>query len=433
MVGIGAGGWESLGPAERRLLLQAEVVLGGRRHLDLLPPVPNQARNPWPADLRSALPELVADHGARRIVVLASGDPLMFGVGSTLVELFGPEQVRVRPAVSSVALAAARMGWAFGTYEVIRVTTDDVDGIRRHLAPGRRLLILSRDGTTPALVRAALVDAGFGSSQLTVLADLGAPGEGRWDDPDLRRPGGDSPPPPPVQIELPSLNVVCVSCVPDRAAPTWTVAPGLADEVFDHDGQLTKRDVRASAIAHLAPVPGQLLWDVGAGAGSIGIEWCRTHPSCRAIAIERDEARAKRIALNAAKLGVPDLEVVAAEASEALAGLPSPDAIFVGGGATATMIDLCWEVLRPCGRLVVHAVTQQTESIMVAGWRRLGGELKRIAVETMTPIGGYDGWKPARAVVQWSVHKPLHALPGRRASEPGPDASEPAAGDLSAP
>jgi precorrin-6B C5,15-methyltransferase / cobalt-precorrin-6B C5,C15-methyltransferase len=308
------------------------------------------------------------------------------------------------------------MGWPYGSYEVIRITGSDVDAVRRHLAPGRRLVILSRDGSTPGLLREALTEAGFGASRLTVLADLGTSREARWDD------AG--------QLEFPNLNVVCATCVADRPSGTWTVTPGLPDEVFDHDGQLTKRDVRASALARLIPVPGQLLWDVGAGAGSIGIEWCRSHPSCRAIAIEHDEPRAKRIRLNAARLGVTDLQIFAAEAPEALADLPSPDAIFVGGGASAVVIDLCWNALLPGGRLVVHAVTQQTESIMVDGWRRLGGELTRFAVETMTPLGGYDGWKPARAVVQWAVQKPLS--PGRH-PESSPDLTDAADGASAAP
>jgi precorrin-6Y C5,15-methyltransferase (decarboxylating) len=395
VVGIGAGGWESLGPAERTLLLQAEVVLGGRRHLDLLPPRAGQTRHAWPIDLRSVLAGLVAGHEHRRTVVLASGDPLVFGVGSTLIELFGPDQVRVHPAVSSVALAAARMGWSYGTYEVLRITGGELDAVRRHLAPARRLMILSRDGSTPRLVRETLVEAGFARSKITVLADLGTPAEGCWDDPG--------------PIELPNLNVACVTCVADGSSAAATLAPGLADEVFDHDGQLTKRDVRASALARLMPAPGQLLWDIGAGAGSIGIEWCRIHPSCRAIAVERDGARAKRARLNAARLGVPELQVVAAEAPAALAGLGAPDAIFVGGGASVEVIDLCWQALRPGGRLVVHAVTQQTEAIIVEAWGRLGGRLTRIAIETMEPIGGYDGWKPARAVVQWAVLKSLDA------------------------
>jgi precorrin-6Y C5,15-methyltransferase (decarboxylating) len=395
VVGIGAGGWESLGPAERTLLLQAEVVLGGRRHLDLLPAHAGQVRHPWPADLRSALPGLVAGHDRRRTVVLASGDPLVFGVGSTLIELFGADQVRVHPAVSSVALAAARMGWAYGTYEVLRITGDEVDSVRRHLASEQRLMILSRDGSTPVLIREALAEAGFGRSKITVLADLGTPTEARWEDPG--------------PIGLPSLNVACVTCVADRPSSAATLAPGLADDVFDHDGQLTKRDVRASALAHLMPAPGQLLWDVGAGAGSIAIEWCRMHANCRAIAVERDGARAKRAQLNAVGLGVPELRIVVAEAPAALADLPLPDAIFVGGGASEQVIECCWQALRPGGRLVVHAVTQQTEAIMFEAWRRLGGNLTRIAIETMEPIGGYDGWKPARAVVQWSAQKPVDA------------------------
>jgi precorrin-6Y C5,15-methyltransferase (decarboxylating) len=406
VVGIGAGGWESLGTTERTLLLRAEVVLGGHRHLDLLPPQPGQVRQSWPSDLRSALPGLVAGHDHRRIVVLASGDPLVFGVGSTLVELFGPDQVSVHPAVSSVALAAARMGWSYGTYEVLRITGGEVDAVRRHLAPARRLMILSRDGSTPGLVRDALTDAGFARSKITVLADLGTSAEARWDELD--------------QIALPSLNVACVTCLPDRPSAAATLAPGLADEVFDHDGQLTKRDVRASALAHLMPAPGQLLWDVGAGAGSIAIEWCRIHPSCRAIAVERDGARAKRARLNAARLGVPELQVVVAEAPAALAKLPAPDAIFVGGGASVEVIDICWQALHPGGRLVVHAVTQQTEAIIVDAWRRLGGGLTRIAIETMEPIGGYDGWKPARAVAQWSARKPLDATGDRAGTESGP-------------
>jgi precorrin-6B C5,15-methyltransferase / cobalt-precorrin-6B C5,C15-methyltransferase len=406
VVGIGAGGWESLGPAERTLLLQAEVVLGGHRHLDLLPPEAGQERYPWPADLRTALPSLVAGHDHRRTVVLASGDPLVFGVGSILIELFGADQVRVHPAVSSAALAAARMGWPYGSYELLRITGGDVDAVRRHLAPARRLMILSRDGSTPGLVREALADAGFSRSTITVLANLGAPAEARWDDPAL--------------VELPSLNIACVTCLADRLSVAETQAPGLADEAFHHDGQLTKRDVRASALARLMPAPGQLLWDVGAGAGSIGIEWCRIHPSCRAIAVERDGARAKRIRLNAARLGVPELQVVVAEAPAVLAGLPIPDAIFVGGGASVDVMDGCWRALRAGGRLVVHAVTQQTETIVVDAWRRLGGALARIVIETMEPIGGYDGWKPARAVVQWSVRKPLDAV-----GDPAGDGSAP--------
>jgi precorrin-6B C5,15-methyltransferase / cobalt-precorrin-6B C5,C15-methyltransferase len=393
VIGIGAGGWESLAEPERHLVQEAQLVVGGQRLLDLLPQLPGQARVTWPSNLRAALPQLVRDHDDKRVVVVASGDPLLYGVGSTLIELFGVESVRIHPALSSVSLAAARMGWPVGSYDVVRIRTPEADEIRRYLAPGRRLVILSRDGSTPGIVGRLLREAGFGHSTLTVLAEVGSPGEARWDD---------SWP-----TDLPPLHVLCVTCWPDRLSSAWSIAPGLTDDTFDHDGQLTKQDVRASALAHLRPVPGQLLWDVGAGAGSIGIEWARTHPSCRTMAVERDLARAKRIRLNAARLGVGDLEVVEGEAPGVLCGLPAPDAVFVGGGASTEVIDLSWTALAPGGRLVAHAVTLQTETVLVDAWCRLGGQLTRMSVETMQPIGSYDGWRPSRPVVQWAVQKAL--------------------------
>jgi precorrin-6Y C5,15-methyltransferase (decarboxylating) len=393
VIGIGAGGWVSLAEPERYLVQEAQLVLGGQRLLDLLPQFPGQARVTWPSNLRAALPQLVRGHDDNRVVVVASGDPLLYGVGSTLIELLGVESVRIHPALSSVSLAAARMGWPVGSYDVVRIRTPEADEIRRYLAPGRRLVILSRDGSTPGIVGRLLREAGFGHSTLTVLAELGSPGEARWDD---------SWP-----TDLPALHVLCVTCWPDRLSSAWSIAPGLTDDTFDHDGQLTKQDVRASALAHLRPVPGQLLWDVGAGAGSIGIEWARTHPSCRTMAVERDLARAKRIRLNAARLGVADLEVVEGEAPGVLCGLPAPDAVFVGGGASTEVIDFSWTALAPGGRLVAHAVTLQTETVLVDAWRRLGGQLTRMSVETMQPIGSYDGWRPSRPVVQWAVQKAL--------------------------
>ena len=393
VVGIGASGWDSIGQPERHLVEVAELVLGGQRLLDLLPPFAGQTRAFWPSDLREALPQLVAGHENQCVVVVASGDPLCYGVGSTLIEMFGVESVRIHPAVSSVSLAAARMGWAVGSYDAVRIRTREADELRRYLAPGRRLVILSRDRSTPGIVDNLLGESGFGHSAVTVLAHLGSPNEARWD--------GSWP------ADLPGLHILCVTCRPERQSSAWSTAPGLSDDAFDHDGQLTKRDVRGSALAHLMPVPGQLLWDVGAGAGSIGIEWARTDPSCRTVAIERDLARAKRIELNAARLGVPDLQVVKGEAPDVLPGLPTPDAVFLGGGASAEVIELCWAALAPGGRLVAHAVTLQTETVLVGAWRRLGGQLTRISIESIRPIGSYDGWQPARPVVQWAGQRPL--------------------------
>lgn len=392
VVGIGAAGWDALGPAERALVLAADRVLGGARHLGLLPDVPGQQRTAWPRDLRGALPALVAGHETRSVVVLASGDPLLAGVGGTLVDLLGADAVRVHPAVSSVALSAARLGWAAGTYAVVRLRGDDVDLVRRELYDGRRVLVLSRDGGTPAEVAALLVEDGYGASTLTVLGDLGASGESRADVVAAAWSGPG-----------PALNVVGVQCVADAGAAVASLAPGLPDTAYEHDGQLTKRDLRASALAHLQPRPGGLLWDVGAGAGSVAVEWMRSDPTCRAVAVEQHGARAARIRRNAARLGVPGLTTVVGVAPDALADLPAPDAVFLGGGASAAVLDAVWAALRPGGRLVVHAVTQETEMLVAARWREHGGALTRIAVEHLEAIGSFHGWKPARAVVQWGV------------------------------
>lgn len=390
---MGAAGWDSLAPLERELVRAADRVLGGRRLLELLPEFPGQARVRLPADLHTDLPPLVTDHATAAVVVLASGDPLLAGIGTTLIDLLGPESVRIHPAVSSITLARARMGWAAETVEVVRLHGDDLDQLRRVLYPGRRLAILSRDAASPDQVAQLLTDAGFGASTLTVLSDLGAPTEARSSARADTWPGSTL-----------ALTVLCVECLAPVPG-SWSLVPGLPDEAFDHDGQLTKRNLRASALAHLQPRPGELLWDVGAGAGSVAIEWLRAHPSCRAVAVEREADRAKRITTNARALGVPALAVVVGAAPGALAALPTPQAIFVGGGATTETLECCWARLAAGGRLVVHAVTHETELALAAVWQRHGGELTRISVEHLESIGSYHGWKPARAIVQWSVVK----------------------------
>jgi precorrin-6Y C5,15-methyltransferase (decarboxylating) len=392
VVGLSARGWSDL-PERLRVTIQyADVLLGSPRHLDLIPPFPQQQRLPYPSPLREGLPTLISEVSGRRVVALGSGDPLLAGIGSTLVELLGAGAVRIHPAVSSVALARARMGWTEESTQVVRLRGGDLDAVRRYLFPGRRLIILSRDAESPDEVAQLLTDEGYGESVITVLGDLDAETESRRESLARDWIGQAS-----------ALNVICVVCA--GTARGTSLAPGLPDEVFDHDGQLTKRDLRASALARLMPRPGELLWDVGAGAGSIAIEWLRSDPGCRAIAIEHDLDRVKRIRRNAEALGVPDLEVLHAEAPDALTSLPRPDAVFVGGGATRETLERSWSALRPGGRLVVHAVTQETEMIMVDCCKRHGGELVRLSMEHLEPIGRYHGWRPARAVVQWSTVK----------------------------
>jgi precorrin-6Y C5,15-methyltransferase (decarboxylating) len=393
VVGIGADGWAGLAPRSRALVLGAEVVLGGSRQLALVPST-DAVLEPWPSPLLPSLPQLMATYDGKRVVVLASGDPLLSGIATNLVALLGPDRVEVHPAVSSVSLARARMGWSAESTDVVTLVGRDHDSVRRLFGPCRRLVVLSSDRATPWAVAAMLVHDGYGDSTISVLSDLGSPSEARTDATASTWRHTDSP----------ALNVVCVEVVACPDALVLPALPGLPDEAYEHDGQLTKRDLRALALSRLAPNPGELLWDVGAGAGSVGIEWMRADPRCRAVAVESSPGRAGRIVRNAARLGVPSLEVRTGSAPDALTGLPRPDAVFVGGGATVPgVLDTCWDRLRPGGRLVAHAVTLETESVLVSWRERVGGELTRVSVEQAEPLGSFTGWRPLRPVVQWAV------------------------------
>ncbi|AQX14779.1 precorrin-6Y C5,15-methyltransferase [Tessaracoccus lapidicaptus] len=400
VVGIGAEGWDGVSEVGRAWVERARVVLGGRRHLDLLPDVPGQRREPWPSPLRDRLPALLAsladEAAGGHVVALASGDPLVSGIATTFMDLLGPDEVTVVPGISSVALARAAMRWSAESHAVVSVVGRDVALVRRELAPGRRILVLSSDEHTPRDVAALLVAEGYGDSELTVLGDLGEREQSSFlFDKAVILTGK--------EFDLPRLNVVAIDCV-GPSLGGWVA--GLPDDAFEHDGQLTKRDLRASALARLSPTPGEHLWDVGAGAGSVGIEWMRAHPSCTTTAVEADADRAARISRNATSLGVPGLEVVHGRAPGALAGLRPPDAIFVGGGATRDgVIDACLTALRPAGRLVVHGVTLETEMLLGRLYREHGGELTRVSVETSAPVGAFTGWTPARTVTQWALSR----------------------------
>jgi precorrin-6Y C5,15-methyltransferase (decarboxylating) len=397
VTGIGADGWAGLSPRSRAAIEQAGVVVGGPRQLALLPGSVAARQIPLPSPLLPGLTELVAAHAGAGLVVLASGDPMFYGIGSTLVRLLGAERVSVLPHPSSVSLAAARLGWPLDDVDVVSLVGRPLELLHPALQPGRRLLALTAGPTAAADVRALLAARGFGTSPVTVLADLGGPAEAVA--PANGRPHS-------------RLAIVAIECRLDPAAAPLPRTPGLPEDAFEEDGQITKREIRALALAALAPVPGQLLWDVGAGSGSIGIEWMRTHPASRAIAVEPRPDRRDRITRNAAALGVPGLVVVPGSAPGALAGLPRPDAVFIGGGVTAEGVVLaCWEALDAGGRLVANAVTIEGE-VALAGWQReLGGSLTRIAVERAGGLGGYTAWRPALPVVQWSVRR-APAAPG---------------------
>ncbi|MEV6007385.1 precorrin-6y C5,15-methyltransferase (decarboxylating) subunit CbiE [Streptomyces sp. NPDC051976] len=404
VVGIGADGWDGLPESSRTELRAAEVLIGGPRQLELLPPECAGERVAWPSPLRPAVPRLLAAHAGRRIAVLASGDPMFYGIGRALAEETGAP--RVLPHPSSVSYAAARLGWPLEDVEVVTLVGRPAARLAAHLHEGRRVLVLSADAGTPGEVAALLCDRGFGPSRMRVLEQLGGgrehtTAETTADDWARTHPPGDP------------LNIVAVECRRAPGAPRLGAVPGLPDEAYEHDGQLTKRHIRAATLAALAPAPGELLWDVGGGSGSIAVEWMRTHPSCRAFTVERDPVRAARIARNAERLGVPGLGVVTGPAPAALAGLPTPDAVFVGGGLTAPgLLDTCWEALPPGGRLVANTVTLESEALLAAACRRHGGELVRIAVAHAVPVGGFTGWRQAMPVTQWAVQKAVNPSPG---------------------
>ncbi|TXS44517.1 precorrin-6y C5,15-methyltransferase (decarboxylating) subunit CbiE [Streptomyces sp. t39] len=393
---MGADGWPGLSPAARDALRDAEVLVGGPRQLDLLPGDCPGLRVRWPSPLRPAVPRILAEHAGRRIAVLASGDPMFHGIGRALTETLGASALRVLPHPSSVSHACARLGWPVEDTEVVSLVGRPAARLAAALHDGRRVLVLSAGAGTPAEVAGLLRDRGWGPSRVRVLEQLGADGErlvdgvaATWDEP----PGD-------------PLNIVALDC---RRAPNTHrlgVVPGLPDEAYEHDGQLTKRHVRAATLAALAPAPGELLWDVGGGSGSVAAEWMRAHRDCRAVTVERDPVRAERIASNADALGVPALRVVTGAAPAALAGLPRPDAVFIGGGLTAPgLLDACWDALPPGGRLVANTVTLESEALLAERYRAHGGELVRLAVAHAVPVGGFTGWRQAMPVTQWSVTK----------------------------
>lgn len=390
VVGVGAEGWTGMPAGARRLVESAQVLVGSPRLLALVPDGP-QERVTLPKPLRPGLRDLIDGHAERRLVVLASGDPLHSGIAATLIDLVGAEAVNVHPAVSSAAIMRARLRWPAESADTIRISNGTEARVLRHAYPGGRVIALSADEHTPSAIAALLVRSGLGDTHISVGNRLGAPDES------IRSATAST-----WRGHADRLNIVALEY--GTSAGGFGLLGGLPDDAFEHDGQLTKQAVRAAALAHLAPQPGLLLWDIGAGAGSIGIEWMRAHPGCRAIAVESNPTRARRITRNAHRLGVPDLEVVVGAAPSALEDLPTPDAIFIGGGVTAPrQLDRCWRALRPGGRLVAHAVTLESERLVVDGYRDLGGSLTRISVETADSVGTFTGWRPARAIVQWSV------------------------------
>ncbi|UOK69517.1 precorrin-6y C5,15-methyltransferase (decarboxylating) subunit CbiE [Ancylobacter polymorphus] len=396
LVGIGEDGLDGLSPAARAAVEAAEIVFGGARHLALAGDAVKGEARAWPSPFARGIEAVLALRG-RRVCVLASGDPFLHGVGATLARHVPAEEMRVFPAPSAYSLACARLGWPLAEVTCLTVHGRSLDLVRAHLYPGRRLLVLTSDGAGPGEIARLLAEGGFGGSHLTVLEALGGPREL------VRRARAEGF----ALDDIDALNVLAIEVAAGEGARIIARAPGLPDALFEHDGQLTKREIRAVTLSALAPRRGELLWDIGAGAGSVGIEWMLADPSLAAIGIEEHPERAARARRNAAALGVPGLEIVEGRAPEALSGLPAPAAIFLGGGAgDEGVMDAALAALKPGGRLVANAVTLETEALLIARHAALGGDLTRLSVARAVPVGGLTGWRPAMPVTQWSWVKP---------------------------
>ena len=400
VVGIGEDGLLGLTPIAQFLVEQAQIIVGGDRHLAMLPPGDRRKKICWTSPIENSINEILR-HQGQSVCVLASGDPLNYGIGTTLLRRVAIEEMTIIPAPSAFSLACARLGWSLTEVETLSLCGRSPALLHAALYPGAQILVLSEDSHTPAVVAQLLTEQGWGESQITVLQRMGSDHErvtiGRaatWAEQDL------------ANLNFADLNTLAIALPLQPSPSPLSRLAGIPDTAYHHDGQITKREVRAITLAALAPQPGQLLWDVGAGCGSIGIEWMRSHGRCRAIAIEQNRDRLQLIANNATALGTPNLKLVTGQAPAALHDLPEPNAIFIGGGVTATaMVETCWEALRSGGRLVINAVTVESEQVIWQWHSQLGGELSRIAIQRAEPIGKFLGWKAMAPVTQWRVVK----------------------------
>ncbi|HLM85610.1 MAG TPA: precorrin-6y C5,15-methyltransferase (decarboxylating) subunit CbiE [Solirubrobacteraceae bacterium] len=420
VVGIGADGWPGLSEAARAAVLAADTLVGSERQLALLPPT-DATHRPWPSPIDELVEELVASAaaepasaaalacagvaqtgssaigtGAGGVCILASGDPMLHGIGATLARRLPADRLVVHPHPSAFALACARLNWPEAEVELVSAVARAPESLARLLQPGRRVVVYATGAGGAAQIARVLCARGFGPSRLVVLEQLGGEAE-RMIDTTAGVWGKRTADP---------LHLVAIECACEPDALVLPLVAGLPDDAYENDGQLTKRHVRAATLAALAPTPGALLWDVGAGSGSVAIEWLRAEPTAAAIAIERREDRAERGRANALTLGVPQLEVVLGRAPEALCELPGPDAVFIGGGLTTPgVIERCWYSLRPEGRIVANAVTLEGERVLTNALAYCGGELVRIEISSVDALGSFHAWRAQLPVIQWSARK----------------------------
>ncbi|RUT04806.1 precorrin-6Y C5,15-methyltransferase (decarboxylating) [Dulcicalothrix desertica PCC 7102] len=397
VVGIGEDGLSGLGNIARSLVDQASILVGGRRHLAMLSNNDGREKVVWSSPIQQTVEEIIRRR-PKSVCVLASGDPMCFGIGVTLTRFIDISEMTIIPAPSAFSLACARLGWSLTDVETFSLCGRPVELANSYFYLGAKLLILSADKHTPGIIADNLTKSGFCESKITILERMGSVDE-RIVTGIASQNGANF-------RDLADLNTIAVECIADVGVTGLSRLAGLPDNAYHHDGQLTKREVRAVTLAALAPKPGELLWDVGAGCGSISIEWMRSHSSCRAIAIEQSTSRLKYISDNAASLGTPYIDIIQGKAPNALQNLSTPNVIFIGGGVTSEgVLETCWQALPKNGRLVANVVTIEGEQKLFEWYQKVGGELSRIAIQRAEPIGKFMGWKAMAPVTQWSVIK----------------------------
>jgi precorrin-6B C5,15-methyltransferase / cobalt-precorrin-6B C5,C15-methyltransferase len=400
VVGIGEDGLQGLNPVGLSLVEQAKIIVGGERHLAMLSPSDNREKIIWATPIADTVEKIISYRG-QDVCILASGDPMCYGIGVTLTRKIPISEMTIIPSPSAFSLACARLGWSLTEVTCLSLCGRSVDIMQLHLYPNAKLLILSADKTTPQIVAELLTKSGFSGSKMTTLERMGGIHERITTGEAWERGAGSEG-----ETEIADLNTIAVECIADIGLRGLSKLAGLPDSAYQHDGQLTKQEIRAVTLAALAPKPGELLWDIGAGCGSISIEWMRSSSSCHAIAIEQNPARLQYINNNAASLGTPNLKIISGKAPEALANLPAPNVIFIGGGVTTEgLLETCWQVLPLGGRLVANVVTIEGEQKLFTWYQKFGGSFTRIAIQRAEPIGKFLGWKAMAPVTQWIVVK----------------------------
>ena len=400
VIGIGEDGYDGLSPMARKIIENARIIFGGTRHIAMLPGSNTATQNKWITPFEANLP-LIEDCLDQNPVVLASGDPMYFGVGNTLIKYFGPEPIYAIPSPSSISLAASRLGWPLAECDVITLHGREPETLRAHLRPHGKLIALSADGSTPALVAVMLCEAGFDQSRMSVCERLGGPEE-RITTQTARTWQSTATSMPDVKSVDP-LNLIMIDLEAGPKANPLPMGPGLPDDAFIHDGMITKSEIRAQTLSSLAPFAGGILWDLGAGCGSISIEWMRLRG--KAVAIERDAERCAMIKKNALRLGVPGLVIEQSTIEDAIAfadRLPRPDAIFIGGGITGNgLLEACWKLLPAHGRLVANTVTLEGEEKLLRFYNENGGTLSRLSISRLVPRGNFRGWSNLAPVTHY--------------------------------